>query len=506
MEGLSGKVIERNDPLFNKALSRLQEAKKDMADTRIRHTCSIAMCNPQSEPQLYGFQNSLSTNVYLCKYGAIHVCTAQSCTLFHHSHEQTCPISGFQHGTSISMYDKNNSKTWNLKLEHVYHGGGSASAPARSAGAEVSVGGAPHPAPSPARSAGEGAATKEADPPARSAGGSALKEPASGPPVPTKRRGLLPNMEDLQAKASCIVDLLLFSNARVARNNDAIKEMQAESEAARITYMKRKAAERQQPYWTDVYRLMGHFLSKPLPLTIFERNVSLHDYYVAIILQVWKRIQMFHVVEKDKKYDEHNVEIVPRIDFEQVALSTMYTMRQGMHVSGHVLLPKDDFLLLHLPVARDLSYFKLNKTCISKGDKIITQAYENAFNAKAPLTDILINLNELPVYKNEEAVEWVAGSNVPAKRDVSGVLLFMPQARPLPGASPLPPLRGGRGEHVQAPSPGASRRGRAVESAREEGNKRPSPGASRRGRAVEGAVERHSEEGNKRHKIEMDEK
>lgn len=450
---MQGRILERSDPQFSKALERLQQGKQDMSDTRARHTCSTSVCNPQSEPQLYGFQNCISTNVYLCKFGSIHVCTIDSCTLYRDSHERTCPISGIQHGQDVSMYDKNNSRTWNLKLEHVYHG--TAIPPARGAGGIVAT----RVAEPPARSAGGFAAPPSAETPAlrpaAARGGEISDAGVSAPPLLLKRRGVLPKDEELEARASTIVDLLLFSNARIARNNQAIKDMQAEADAACLTYSKRRMANGQYPFWTDVYRLTGHFLSKPLPLTIFERNVGLHDYYVAIIMQVWKRVQMFLVPQREKKYDEQHVEIVPRVDFEQVCLSAMYTMRQGMHVNGLILLPKDDFLLLHLPVARDLSYFKLDKTCISKGDKIITTAYENAFKGGASALEMQINLNELPVYRNEEEeLEWVAGANVPAKRSVEGNLLFMPQARsnsvraepPSPRAS-----RGGMAEGEEAP-------------------------------------------------------
>jgi hypothetical protein len=395
--GGGGKTIERNDPLFNKALARLFQGKKDMSDSREQHTCSHAVCNPQSEEQVYrssipaggGNGDIISSNIFLCKFGTVHVCTQTSCNMYQHAPIQTCPISGFQHGSIVSNYDKNNSKTWNLKLEHVYTGVGK----------------------------------KEVDaPPPLRAGGNE--------PHTKKRRGTLPQQEDLEHKASTIVNLLLFSNCRIDRNNEAIRQCQLEAEEARQTHLKKRTLEKQQPFWTDVYRLTGRYLSRPLPLTIFERNVNLHDYYVNIIMQVWERVQKFYILPGDKVYDEHGIEIVPRLDFGCISLGTMYIMRQGLRVGQHMLLPKDDFLLINLPIANELTFFNIQKSTINKGDKIITKAYENAFIANAPIAEIVINLNALPEKReDEDRIVHVEGAKVPAKLNSSGQILFMPQSR-----------------------------------------------------------------------------
>lgn len=397
-EGGGGKTIERNDPLFNKALARLFQGKKDMSDSREQHTCSHAVCNPQSEEQVSrsapasgggsGNGGIISSNIFLCKFGTVHVCTQTSCTLYEHAPDQTCPISGFQHGSIVSNYDKNNSKTWNLKLEHVYAGAGKK---------EADIGG----------------------------GGGGEEEPHT-----KKRRGTLPKQEDLEHSASTMVNLLLFSKCRVDRNNEAVRQYQLEAEEARQTHLKKRTMEKQQPFWTDVYRLTGRYLSRPLPLTIFDRNVNLHDYYVNIIMQVWERVQKFYVLPAEKVYDEHGIEIVPRLDFGCICLGTMYIMRQGLRVGQHMLLPKDDFLLINLPIANELPFFKLEKCTINKGDKIITRAYENAFIANAPITEIVINLNVLPEKReDEDQIVYVEGAKVPAKLNSSGQILFMPQSR-----------------------------------------------------------------------------
>ncbi|MBX9635989.1 MAG: hypothetical protein K2Q45_00370 [Nitrosomonas sp.] len=356
-----------------------------MSDSREEHTCSHAYCNPQSEEHVYR-GDILSSNVFLCKYGKVHVCTETACTLYLHTANQTCPISGFQHATMVSNYNKNNSRTWNLKLEHVYLGVGK----------------------------------RETEP--------AVVAPDQRPQK--KRRGTIPHQEQLSNHASNIVNLLLFSNARIERNNEAVRIAQLEAEEARQTHLKTRALQKQQPFWTDVYRLTGHHLCKPLPLTIFERNNNLHDYYVNIILQVWERVQKFYVLPKDKVYDLNGIEIVPRLDFTCICLGTMYIMRQGLRLNQHMLLPKDDFLLLNLPVGNELVFFKIEKSDINKGDKIITDAYLNAFAIKAPISEIVTDINSLPEHREDEnEIVHVHGATVPAKINGSGQFLFMPQSR-----------------------------------------------------------------------------
>ena len=298
-----------------------------------------------------------------------HNCTESTCQFYLHSHDKTCPISGIHYaGFEVSSYDKNDYRTW------------------KSGNATTSVG------------------TKR----------------------PKKRRGKVATSEVLEEQASNMIRLLLFSAARIECNSDALKEMQAKADAVANAYTKQQFALKQQPFYTDIYRLKASILSEPLPLTIFESSTRLIAYYTAVILQIWKLVQQFYVPAKDKKYDESGTEIVPRLNFEQLCLAILYMMRQGITHQGVEILPKDAFLAQHLPGANYFSYFGLEKSNMSKGERIISSAFENAPDTKF----LCLNVDALPMYNAEEQkIVQVQGYNVAAKVSTNGQLLFMPKSR-----------------------------------------------------------------------------
>lgn len=302
--------------------------------------------------------------------GEGHICTETACQLYLHTHDKTCPITGIHYaGFEVSSYDKHDYRTWK-----------------------------------------SGNATTT----------------ASAQGKVKKRRGKIASEETLEERATNMIRLLLFSNARMECNRDALKDMQSKADQCIETYTRKQLLLKQQPFYTDVYRFKAAIMSEPLPLTIFEPSTSLIAYYAAVILQIWKLVQTFYVPLKDKKYDEQGIEIVPRLNFDHVALAILYMMRQGIQHMGVEILPRDEFLLQHLPGANYLSYFKLEKSGMSKGERIISNAFENAPNAKA----LCLNIEALPVHHaDEQKIVRVEGYNVEAKVSSSGQLLFMPKSR-----------------------------------------------------------------------------
>lgn len=112
-----GRVFENDeDDDFGIVLVRLRKGKSDLSSSRKPHNCSHIICNPESEPSLVASGQldgpPISTNVFLCQYGTIHICSASSCTLYLATHNQTCSISGFQLGVLQGSYDKNDDRTW----------------------------------------------------------------------------------------------------------------------------------------------------------------------------------------------------------------------------------------------------------------------------------------------------------------------------------------------------------------------------------------------------------
>lgn len=333
---MEGRLFETDeDPDFGRVLQRLRNGKKDLSASRKMHLCSHELCHPETEDHLIRKGDldgpCISSNVYICIYGTIHICSVSSCTIYHETHNQTCHLSGIKHGTMESSYDKNDSRTWYSK---------------------------------PTSSSGPLPQKKERDPP--------LKKQKR-----TIHHHILTD-EVVKFKASELVIKLLFSNARSKRNQDAILEHKRDATTARNTYITQRQKQRQLPYLTDVYRLVGHFTSQPLPLMEYEYDESLHDYYVNVIFQVWCLALKYYIPPQLKEYDEKGAEIIPRLDLTDIALGTMYVMRQGLMHGNVVLLPRDEFLLVSLPLIHEMSYFDINKKKITKGNAIITDTYNNA--------------------------------------------------------------------------------------------------------------------------------
>ncbi len=412
-----GKTIEPSDPLLSQAIIRLRNAlTAQLQSTRTVHTCGPFVCSPQSEPSLIAkgmlVGPPLTSNVFLCLRGAVHVCTERACEHYGFSNTRTCHVSGFQFGTADSSYDKGDSRTWKLKPE------------TQSANAVIdprlflTQSGSLESLTNLKRS-------RTAEEEEEDLGGGAIDEP----PIPTPKRPFTHKRisdEDLSQLVSGMVKLLLYSPNRVARNRDAIKAHQLEGSEAVHTYVRQQVKKKQRPYWTDNYRLMGYYSSRELPLREFAFSQNLHDYYVSIIVQVWRMVMRFYVPTAEKEYDG-DVEIPPRLDVGNICLGVLYSMRQGIRYNGHTLLPKDDFLLMNLPIGPDLSYFNIRKRRVSIGEKIITQTYENALAEDAPLGDIAIDVTLLPEKRVEQHVQ--EEGSVPSIITTNGERLFMPQTR-----------------------------------------------------------------------------
>jgi hypothetical protein len=335
-----GRVIETQDPFFGLSVARLRKALgSDLRDSRIRHLCDAKTCNPQSEVSLIRRGKlegpAQTVNVYLCVFGTIHVCTERACEHYGHAANQTCPISGIQYGAIISPYDRGNSFTWGAKAETQQF-------------ATVL---------DPRLLLTQSGSIAAVNPPLRAE----LKESTAAEPKKvqkkeeSKKRSFVhrrvPNSE-LTEKAGGMVKLLLYSRHRIERNKDAIKTHHNQGIEANSTYIRQQVQNQQLPFWTDLYRLVGHYSSQKLPLVEFVFNQNLCDYYVSIIMQVWQKVLKYLVPPSQKEYEADGLtEIPPRPDFGDVCIGVLYAMRQGIRYGGHTLLPKDDFLLMNLPVS-----------------------------------------------------------------------------------------------------------------------------------------------------------
>lgn len=405
-------IFNEKDPLFKKSIMRLVQEKQKrgtLSDARDTHVCDPSYCQPECE-QMICAPPYIASNVFVCRMGSVHLCSADTCTLYSVDQTNTCPISGFQMGTDVSSYSKDDYRTWkNPKAEKQSMGisqGGNTAQWLLSGGGD-----------SPRQMVEERI--------------SIVKKTFAMPDVPAKRkrrkRAYSQQMseEDAKTAASNMVKLLLYSRNRHTCIEKAIARYRQQGDDAKNTYIKTQKEMGQLPYVADMYRLMAHYRDQPMPMKEFEFNENTHNYYTFVITQVWDIVQRFHVPLNKKRY-EGEVEMVPRLDFTAIALGTMYLMRKGVRRNQIELLPSDNFLLMNLPGINMLSEFGIEKSLVTKGDKIISEAYDNAFSEGASVSEVMLEMEKLP--RPENSV-FTKERGMLVKISSSGEKLFMPQSR-----------------------------------------------------------------------------
>jgi len=93
------------DDTINASAARIMHARgsHEMRPSR-HHTCRRSECQPICEQDLVNDgrlrpgTRLIHSQVYVCRYGQIHVCSADRCREYIGTHEGVCPISGIYHG------------------------------------------------------------------------------------------------------------------------------------------------------------------------------------------------------------------------------------------------------------------------------------------------------------------------------------------------------------------------------------------------------------------------
>lgn len=368
-----------DDPDYQRVVSRLR--LRFGPGPPVNHVCkSECFHDAKSEEALvrtHFIQGPpISGNVFLTRCHTIHLCSENTCRLY--TDNGTCPISGLQYGTMISSYDKNDSRTWYSR---------------------------PY-----------------------------LESNAPPPPPPMKKKRELPAAatttnatfpkELINQLASNVVRLLLWSPKRELRNKRIHEQLTIEANGACANYIKSQRLAKQLPFWTDLFRIRGFMMSQQPMLQILLYDETLHDYYVAIISQVWDRVVKFRSTEFTEK--------LTRADLEAVAIGVLYGMRQNEYrCRGVTLLAKDDFLTQELPSISELGpHFGLERNLVTRGQVLFRKAFEYAFSKGVPHSEIELDT---------AAITQAASSTVVAvKRDAQnrqvkitnkGEVLFMPVSR-----------------------------------------------------------------------------
>lgn len=364
-----------------------------------QHQCRPERCNPQSEEMLIERRQlqspALTTNVFLCKYGCAHICSQDDCHLYHATESGTCPVSSFQFGTKVSAYSKDDYRTW--KNPHAEH----------QAEPILSTQWLLNP----------------------------VNEQLEAAPIvvalPNKRRLTARHLsvEETERRAGAVVKQLLYSRDRRALIQSFVSRQMQQGRDAQANYCRDQRNAQQLPFLSDMYRIAANYTRQEIRLHEFDFNKATFEYYIFVLLHVWDVLQRFHVPMNEKQYTALDEEIVPRLDFEAVCLGALYGMRKGISRGSLELLPADDFLLQHLPTINELSNFNMEKSHVTKGERLICDAYDNALREHAAHSEFMLDMDKMPK-SNETVVK--AHETDPAlvvKITSSGEELFMPVSR-----------------------------------------------------------------------------
>lgn len=360
------RIEDESDPQYGFLVIKLKSSRTDLISggSKFRnHVCSNKECSPQ---------NNGVSNVYLCRYGIVHICSPTRCEYYAHTQSKTCPLTGIvmEHTiVSQNTYDKNDSRTWKKESELV----------------------------------GALSESKLSEHKKRE------EEDGDGGVLLLKKKKTNYSEDAMRDNAERVVVNLLYSSSRERRNKVAFELMDEKAKKARQTYVNERFKNRQLPYASDMCRVTATVFSQPLPYVIYSYDEIMIRYYVGIILQVWAIVHKYAIPHKEKVYDAFNVEVIPRIDFESIALAVLYSMREGMEYEGVCALPRDEFLVENLPQLNDLdTYFGVSQNKVTKGTTILLTVYTNAKNDGAPVEDVCLNVSLLPD-KNEESKFYKLG-------------------------------------------------------------------------------------------------
>jgi len=351
-----------DDPRFALVVRRLQRGRAGVpikggdaaaaAKKKRSHPQCSRACDPRSERSLVhdGYLDGppISSNVYICAQGSLHICSKSACEYYGAQQDQTCHVSGIQHGTVVSSYDAGDYRTWKPLP------------PALSGGQQQPAG---------------ASSTKRAK-----------SAPKKQPPQQQQQHGAKQDAD----KAETIVNNLLYSAMRTQRNVTAMLGNRRIASKAKQGYVyERKVHQHQLPYLSELHKRGSWALQAELPLKELERDDSLVAYYVAVIGQLSGKVRTHCVFDH-------------RIDAEALALGTLYMLRQGYSHAGRIYLAADPFLDAHLPRINDMVFFGYDRDKITDGMRMLLALYTTTGVAPEAL---MLDVAQLPALGESQLIK-----------------------------------------------------------------------------------------------------
>jgi len=390
---MNGLVSTFDQAECKRAINKLIAAKKKKrALTNKEHECHVQHCNPENEVAL--FEQGLldgqpeTSNVFLCNYGKVHVCSDMECKHSAYAPGTACPISGIIHqDRAMSDYSRADFRTWNSTLH--------------TADKNVLT----------EKRVGEKAKFLNRKKLFSSGMGfmefkkqSKKEEPQAPQQAPKKKRRIGEKKQaDRNKIARNVIERLLYDPARTQVNNTSLERARKYAEKAQQTYVQDMLAQKAIPFWTDMYRIVATAGERAQLLQILPYSETTVSLYINIINQIWTR-----VVLKWYKPDGP-------LDFEAFCIHLLYTLTRGYILQQESVLPMDRFLLRNLPKINDFKFFRFDRKKHTTGEIILTEAYESALEQGCTPRQLALDMSLLP---EQEVIQNY-------KRVAKGLPMFM---------------------------------------------------------------------------------
>jgi hypothetical protein len=322
------------------------------------HSCPAPgrACNPQNEVELAALCSTrpYTDCVYLCDWGAFHICTDNTCTSAIRANrgELVCPISGVVRGVECEGFTKNVEPHWKPMKDR--------------SDSQTDEIGSPH------YIVVGGVAVKHV---IITTATTTQQQQQQQPTAAVKRRRVInnvPSRANVMRKVERVIHALLYGPEREQLVKEQLQDRSHQRES-RINGYRMECNRRNEFYnLIDEIVICSHCMNRPDTLCVLQPEPARVRYYTGIVLQVWDRALKF-LVGRGPSGELTS----PKPNVVTITVATLYFMQQGYSPRGIEMLPYDPYLS-QLPRPADLPKFELSKRLDTTGTNLIMTMYENA--------------------------------------------------------------------------------------------------------------------------------
>jgi hypothetical protein len=312
----------------NEEVNRIKKRKGRRMGIAFPHVCEQHFCHPEND----------DGNVFVCDYGSVHVCSAETCELASVTErgEWVCPLSGLV----LSVND---------------------------------------------------------DEPAMYRTDEGQFAPLGWKLIKTnKKKKKTKNDEDdsasvIEQRARVVLEALFFGRARLAINRAHAKKQRDKQQQVLQRYIQEQTREQRFVSLPHIYCISANTVCTPAPYTILDRNTHKSAEHIErcvhVIVQVWNKLVLpLYAIGKHTSVTEAPSR--PHVD--QCIFGVLALM-----VVGHELVHHDAWVSKHLPPEQDMSEFRISHVKRKLAKNTIARFYELAKqNGIFPVMDPFVRLRQ----------------------------------------------------------------------------------------------------------------